>query len=116
MTHADMPSIPVTAKRLRSGVWQLTFSEPCPFCGRIHRHGGGTGAEPFMGNGVWFAHCAGSHVPIGGQCQPARDEGGRRRCSVNHGDVYHLYLVQEPVEREAAERITRKAIARAVEA
>ena len=41
-------------------VWQYSYVEPCPKCGRIHMHGGGNGDQPDLAIGAtggWGSHC-----------------------------------------------------------
>lgn len=45
----------VVARLGRRGIWALTVPL-CPYCGRMHQHGGGgDGPSPFLGSRA--AHC-----------------------------------------------------------
>jgi hypothetical protein len=60
-------TVPTKAKKVQ-GIWSLHVTE-CPFCGREHWHGGGSGARPSAGPRV--AHCGAQRgmyvlVPVGG--------------------------------------------------
>ena len=48
-------------------VWQYSYVEPCPTCGRIHTHGGGNGDQPDLaigGEGGWGSHCPDAAVQV----------------------------------------------------
>lgn len=45
----DAPAAPVIAERRSDGYWSLTVFR-CPWCGGVHRHGGGDGAAPQLGH------------------------------------------------------------------
>ena len=56
------PLAVVTVERAPDGIWDLTI-EHCPYCGKRHRHGGGTGKHPTLGHRV--SHCfAGGYILV----------------------------------------------------
>jgi hypothetical protein len=70
MTEAMLDQQPVVDVFARFGrnVWVYSYIEPCTRCGRIHRHGGGNGAQPDLSIGQvggWGSHCPMDAVQIG---------------------------------------------------
>lgn len=57
---SDIPKVYVTAKRSRDGTWGLTV-ESCPFCRKVHHHGGDSYETPVVGPRA--AHCAMDALP-----------------------------------------------------
>jgi hypothetical protein len=89
----ETPHAEVIAERSpRSGVWILTVAR-CPFCGKRHSHGGGSGDAPDLG--ARNSHCvtgpggtyelvAVSPLPygcVGPECAVDVGPGRRSRCS-----------------------------------
>jgi len=69
----DIAHVPAYAERHRDGTWDLLLT--CPYCGAIHRHGGGTGRLPSLGHRV--GHCvgrdhAGDYILVAGPAGMAR--------------------------------------------
>jgi hypothetical protein len=59
---------PINVHAHKTGaVWQYSYAEPCANCGRIHRHGGGTGDLPDLAvgeTGGWLSHCPADGLPV----------------------------------------------------
>ncbi len=46
--------VKVEARRASDGVFDLVVLK-CPYCGRVHLHGGGNGEQPILGHRL--SHC-----------------------------------------------------------
>jgi len=86
------PAVPTYAERHRDGNWDLLIT--CPHCGAIHRHGGGAGRLPSLGNRV--GHCverdrAGDYILVTGPAGMARPVARPR---VGRGKPLHAWLAR----------------------
>jgi hypothetical protein len=88
--NSEPPEIQVHAGlREGSGFWELTFE--CPYCGLLHRHGGGTDREPLLGHRV--SHC--SYEPPAFEHGYVLVEGSRGKPITSNGGRVRTYPVLE---------------------
>jgi len=50
---ARLPEVATYVERAADGFWDLVIQ--CPYCGDLHRHGGGGDADPVLGQRL--SHC-----------------------------------------------------------